>query len=402
MTTAKKLLSNSLIQLIVVMITCTFCHSYLSLDTLRFFLTISSIMREMLIFVLPFLLFSFVAVALSAIPKEGMLFVFGLLLIVFISNFANIIISGSVGFLMLSGASTHAFANASQSVTPLFDCNLPPIISTGIALLLGVFTGFYNSFYPNKYIMIIIKSTHSAVMKFMKRFFIPFLPIFVGGFLLKLFAEGRMTNFVNNNFCICLTMCTFLMLYLLLWLMASASFKIDRAVSIFKNIFPAILTAFSTMSSAAALPFSITAAEKNTNDKILSNTVMPLTLNFHMVGDTILIPIMAMVVLLAFDHPLPSVYNFLMFGVFFVLNKFAGAGVPSGTIMVTVPVLKQYLGFDDSMIAFMVAFYGVIDPIATAGNVCANNCFVLIFQKLRNFIKLKMMVMFKKKDCKCT
>jgi Na+/H+-dicarboxylate symporter len=99
-----------------------------------------------------------------------------------------------------------------------------------------------------------------------------------------------------------------------------------------------------------------------------------------------------MLVMLAFNHPLPTVQNFIMFGVFFVLNKFAGGGVPSGTIVVTIPVLKEFFGFDDGMVAFIVAFYGVIDPIATAGNVAANNLFVIIFQK----IKTKAKILFRK------
>ena len=175
--------------------------------------------------------------------------------------------------------------------------------------------------------------------------------------------------------------------YLFLWLSVAASFKRDRIIEILKNALPAIVTAFSTMSSAAALPLSLEAAEKNTKDKVLADAVMPLTLNFHMVGDTIIVPIMAMLVLLAFNHPLPSISEFILFGIFFVLNKFAGGGVPSGTIMVTVPVLKQYFGFDDSMTAFIIALYGVIDPIATSGNVAANNFFVVIFQKIRKTVK---------------
>jgi Na+/H+-dicarboxylate symporter len=55
--------------------------------------------------------------------------------------------------------------------------------------------------------------------------------------------------------------------------------------------------------------------------------------------------------------------------------------------MVTVPVLKEYLGFDDSMVAFIIAFYGIMDPIATSGNVCANNFFVIMFQKIRTLVK---------------
>jgi Na+/H+-dicarboxylate symporter len=41
------------------------------------------------------------------------------------------------------------------------------------------------------------------------------------------------------------------------------------------------------------------------------------------------------------------------------------------------------------MVAFIVAFYGVIDPIATTGNVTANNLFVIIFQKIKNKMKIR-------------
>ena len=341
----------------------------------------------MLVFVLPFLLFSFVAVALFAIPKESMFFVLGLMLVVSISNFLNILISGTVGFSLLSTVEARAMPETGTIFSPLFELHLPHVAETIYALFAGIVVGFINSLYPNKYVTIIVRLMRDLVLKFMKKFFVPLLPVFVGGFLLKLLSEGRLTGFLEQNARICLMMCGFLWCYLTFWLLVSASFNRNRALKIFKNAFPAIVTAFSAMSSAAALPLSLVAAEKNTRDKVLSDAVMPLTLNFHMMGDTIVVPIMAMIVMLAFNHPLPSASDFVMFGVFFVLNKFAGGGVPSGTIMVTVPVLKRYLGFDDSMIAFIIAFYGIMDPIATSGNVAANNFFVIIFQKMRNFIK---------------
>jgi Na+/H+-dicarboxylate symporter len=359
----------------------------LSYDAIRFFFTISTCLKELLIFVLPFLLFSFVAVALSSIPKDGMLFVLALMSAVFLSNFINILISGVVGFLILSDTMAKEVNNSAASILPFFAPQLPAVASTVHALIAGVIVGFINSVYRNETVNLVVGFIHNCTMKFMKKFFVPLLPIFVGGFLLKLFAEGKMTDFIGKNFKVCLMMCGFLFCYLLLWLAVVSAFKKDRAVEILKNTFPAIVTAFSTMSSAAALPLSLEAAAKNTKDSVLSNTVMPLTLNFHMVGDTIIVPILAMIVMLAFNHPLPSMQNFIMFGIFFVLNKFAGGGVPSGTIMVTVPVLKEYLGFDDSMIAFIIAFYGVIDPIATSGNVTANNFFVIIFKKIKDAIE---------------
>ncbi len=383
----KKIIFNPLIQLFFVIFLSSSFYSVLSHDYIRFFLTISSCLKELLVFVLPFLLFSFVAVALSSIPREGMFFVLALIGLILLSNFMNMLISGCVGFFLLSGTPSKEIHETSINLLPIFSLGLPEIASTMNALFVGIIVGFVNSFHPNKYVGYVIHFLHDCIFKFMKKFFVPLLPLFVGGFLLKLFAEGRMTGFVNENSSTCLLMCGFLFIYLFLWLCVAASFKKERAIDIFKNSLPAIVTAFSAMSSAAALPLSLNAAEKNTKDKVLSDAVMPLTLNFHMVGDIIIVPILAMIVMLAFNHPLPSVYNFVMFCVFFLLNKFAGAGVPGGTILVTVPVLREFFGFDDSMTAFIIAFYGVIDPVATAGNVAGNNFFVVIFQKLRKLVK---------------
>lgn len=387
MKSLKKIVFNPLVQLICAIALCSCYYANLAPDTIRFFLTISTCLRETLVFVLPFLLFSFIAVALSAIPREGMQFVLRLMVVVFISNFMNIMISGIVGFCVLSENQSKEIIESGVNYLPFFELNLPIIASTSHALLAGVFVGFFNSLYPNKTVTFVIKTLHSWVMVFMKKFFVPLLPIFVSGFLLKLFSEGRMTGFVTKNSTIYLKIFGSLFCYLSLWLLVAASFKRDRIIEILKNSLPALVTAFSTMSSAAALPLSLEAAEKNTKDKVLADAVMPLTLNFHTVGDTIVVPILAMLVLLAFNHPLPTVSQFILFGVFFILNKFAGGGVPSGAIMVTVPVLKQYLGFDDSMVAFIIALYGVIDPIVTLGNVAANNFFVVIFQKIRKAIK---------------
>ncbi|MDR0662224.1 MAG: dicarboxylate/amino acid:cation symporter [Holosporales bacterium] len=385
--TLKRFWGNSLVQLLCVIGIISIGHPWIPLEGAQFFLAISLVLRELLVFVLPFLLFSFIAVALSAIPKESMLFVLGLMATVFLSNFLNILISGCVGSCVLSGVEAQELPVSTVSVTPLFTCTLPQIAGTIPSLLAGVAIGLWLAFFPSKFLSSGIHFLHHLVMMFMKRFFVPLLPLFVGGFLLRLFLEGRMTGFVEHNTRICLLTCGFLWSYLALWLLIAASFRLSRAVQIFKTAFPAIVTAFSTMSSAAALPFSLEAARKNTQDKALSDAVMPLTLNFHMVGDTILVPIMALLVLQAFHHPLPGVVDFLLFGFFFVLNKFAGGGVPSGTIMVTVPVLEKYLGFDETMTAFIIAFYGVVDPIATSGNVAANNFFVILFQKMRNALK---------------
>ncbi len=136
------------------------------------------------------------------------------------------------------------------------------------------------------------------------------------------------------------------------------------------------------MSSAAALPFSIEAATRNTKNPVLANAVMPITINFHMLGDTICIPILTVIILHSFGMPMPSMSTYFIFGLCFVMNKFAGAGIPGGSIMVSLPILQHYLGFSEEMLALITAFYMLIDPITTLCNVTANNFLIIFIQSI--------------------
>lgn len=64
-----------------------------------------------------------------------------------------------------------------------------------------------------------------------------------------------------------------------------------------------------------------------------------------------------------------------------MLNKFAGAGIPGGTIMVSLPILQNYFGFSEEMLALITAFYMLIDPMTTLGNVTANNLLVVFINR---------------------
>jgi Na+/H+-dicarboxylate symporter len=267
-----------------------------------------------------------------------------------------------------------------------FDMN-PSVISNGSALVFGLIVGIACSLFQLKKVEKIANSMNKIMMLFMSKIFVRFLPLFIAGFLLKLFAEGELFSLIKSQLFNSVCMIGLLISYLFLWFLIASWFNFERLKEIFKNIVPAMLTAFSTMSSAAALPLSLEAAEKNTKDKVLSNSIIPISMNLHMLGDTICIPIMALIIISGFGAHTPTFTEFATFGLFFVLNKFAGAGIPGGTIMVSLPVLQKTLGFTPEMLGLITAIYIVFDPVATTGNVTANGLFVIFIQKILKFFK---------------
>jgi Na+/H+-dicarboxylate symporter len=352
---------------------------------IRVALTLSVCLKNFLLFFIPFLIFSGTALAFSQFSRGGIGFVFGLLVIVSVSNFCNLMFSGLVGYTLIPvlapPAGGHALAGGME-IDPYFAWTLRPLLSNTAALVGGVTFGVGCAFFPSPVWARWIRRGHRGTMWIMTRCFVPILPLFLGGFLLKLLREDRLSDFVRGNAVACLIMVTFLCLYLSLWLVMAAMLSGKRAGEIIRNIFPPMMAGASTMSSAAALPFSIEAATQNTGDPILAQAVMPLTLNFHMVGDTICIPIMSLIILNTFQMPVPDLVGFILFGTLYVLNKFAGAGIPGGTVMVSLPILHRYLGFNEEMLALITAFYMIVDPIITAGNVTANNLLVVFIKKM--------------------
>jgi Na+/H+-dicarboxylate symporter len=159
--------------------------------------------------------------------------------------------------------------------------------------------------------------------------------------------------------------------------------------SIAREMIAPMITAFSTMSSAATLPFSLKAASNNTGDEKVANLVMPITMNIHMVGDAICIPIMAMIILLGFNVPIPTLEQYAVFMAAFLMAKFSGAAVPGGSILVMIPVLEKTLGFNQEMVALITTLYMICDPIVTSGNVVGNNVFVMYFSKIAAFLQPK-------------
>lgn len=381
----QRILKEPMLRIWIVLAFCFITYAHLPNDFVRASLTISIGLKSLLLFFVPFLIFSGTAIAFASLKGNGLRFVITIMGIIITSNFLNLMFSGLVGcyiipFFTHCGQHTPLAQNINV-VTPYFYCNFPQLLPNSWALILGISGGILSTFWNLKVFMRFVHQLHKWTMMFMLHVFIPTLPLFLMGFILKLLTEGQMTYFLHSNGASCFVMISFLLLYLCLWWYLAHKLSKIPALTLLKNIFPAMITGATTMSSAATLPFSIEAANKNTKDPVLTNAVMPISLNFHMVGDTICIPILAVIILTSFSFPMPSFTTYLFFGFCFVLNKFAGAGIPGGTIMVSLPILQHYLGFSEEMLALIAALYMLIDPITTLGNVTANNFLVIFIKK---------------------
>jgi Na+/H+-dicarboxylate symporter len=148
-----------------------------------------------------------------------------------------------------------------------------------------------------------------------------------------------------------------------------------------KNMMPAALAGLGSMSSAAAMPFTILGVEKNSKNMSLAKSIVPATVNVHLIGDCFALPIFAFAILKSFGMAEPSLLSYFPFAISFVLAKFSVAAIPGGGVLVMLPILEAYLGLNGEMLSLITALYILFDPVITCANVLGNGGFAQVVDR---------------------
>ncbi len=136
------------------------------------------------------------------------------------------------------------------------------------------------------------------------------------------------------------------------------------------------------MSSTATIPVTVIAGEKNTHNRPLVDIAAPILANVHLVGDSIAVPILALVTLYLFFGTMVPPATFAIFIWYFCQAMLAVSGVPGGGIMVMIPILESILGFTPEMISLITALYVLQDAFGTATNVMGDGALMIIVNKI--------------------
>lgn len=358
-------------------------------------LTVSVILREILIFMIPFIIFSSVFTAFSKMNTHAPAFIAILLAMVVISNCVSVSLGGIFSYFYITnnnniyGINSETLANVLE---PIFNFTIYRFIPNDMALLTAFVSALLYRYNQKKlHILSIIGNNIDKFSNFfLKNIFVPLLPVFICGFLIKLIYDGVVYKMIHDNPNIILLMILPVFGYIIFLYVISTLIIKKPLFYILRNIASPLITGFSTMSSAVALPFSIKAAEIIIKDKEVANAVMPVTVNIHALGDSICIPIMSMTLLKIFGCPMLNFQQYLVFTYMFVLLKFSSAGVPGGGILIMLPVLEKYMGFTPEMSVMITMMYVFMDNILTTCNVIGNNLFVILFNKVyKTYIKFR-------------
>ena len=370
--------------LLVVLLIPFLTDSWINYDVKSFFFSLSLTIKSLLVFVLPFIVFSFVISCLARMGKNALLFALLLIMMVFVSNITAIFTGYTIGSIMVPLISMPITLDAldGSGLHTMWVFELPPLFTNMNALIVGFIAGMVVNLLDIQRLRELSCKAGDVSSWFLKHLFIPILPFFILGFAYKLHADGILSQAISAYGRILLLVIVSQLAYLFIYFFVAAKCSLRVFITYVGNVFPAWLTGLSTVSSAATMPVLIDSTEKNIGNLIMARTIVPATINIHTIGSAIGLTILALVTLNTFNMPMPDLQSFAIFGFYYALAKFSVAAVPGGVILVVGPILQSLMGFSDEMLGLITAVYMIFDPFGTAMNVSGNGAFAIVFSRL--------------------
>lgn len=136
---------------------------------------------------------------------------------------------------------------------------------------------------------------------------------------------------------------------------------------------PALLTAFSTSSSAVALPVTIECVEKraNVSNRICSFSI-PLGTSLNLSASALGVGVSVLFIAQSYGMEL-SIPDLIFIGLMILVSSFGIAGIPSACLVTVVLVLNM-LGLPPDAIGLFLAVERILDMCRTTVNVFGNSC----------------------------
>ncbi len=345
---------------------------------------ISLTIKSGIVFILPLIIFGLLFKTMVGLAKQATFIIAFILFMVCTSNAITTFLSHYVGIGIFQFDMAILAPQSMTGLTPLWVLHLPKLIANDRAMLAGIALGIiFGNLYPT-----FSQSVAAKLDKMINQLLslvIYIIPVFIAGFIVKLQFDGVITTLAKDYTRIFTIIALSQFLYIFIIYFAINRFKLTNTIQSIKNMLPAVMTGFSTMSSAAAMPFTIAGVKRNTQNTPLASSIIPVTVNIHLVGDCIAIPILAYAVIKSFGLPEPALMTYLIFVFYFILAKFSVAAIPGGGILVMLPILENYLGFNGEMLSLITALYILFDPVITSANVLGNGAFALLIDKLQGY-----------------
>ncbi|MEX3610024.1 dicarboxylate/amino acid:cation symporter [Rothia sp. LK2588] len=357
----------------------------------QLFVSFSTIFSAVLSFAIPLIILGFIIPGIGSLAQGA-----GRLLGITVG--LSYISSITAGFLalttayflypvLLKGQQLSSVANPEEALSAGYvKFELTPLMDVTAALVLAFIIGLGITTLKTKNMLHFFEDFQTIIEKLLSYVIIPLLPIHIVGIFANMTLAGEVATIISVFGKV------FIMVLLLHWIMLIIQYTVAGSLTgrnpfkALKTMLPAYFTALGTQSSAATIPVTMGAVRKTSVSERIANFVVPLCATIHLSGSMITITSCSVAVVfmtsghISFIELIPLV---LLLAVMMV----AAPGVPGGGVMAAIGLLQSMLGFDQSMVALMIALYMAQDSFGTATNVTGDATIAMIVDKISRRFK---------------
>ncbi|WP_448605859.1 cation:dicarboxylate symporter family transporter [Neorickettsia risticii] len=339
---------------------------------------VSLTIQDVILMILPFVIFSALLDLIVKMRAKASGLLVSFVFFVTASNVVAICLAYLVGRIFLPDV--QSIVDESVAVlTPMWRLYLPQLIRTEYAMPLSVVIGTVLLMVFGDRVNFLNDKLYNACNFLLNKIIMPVIPIFIGGLAVKIASDKMLQPVIDHYSVMLLVILISSISYSLFWYLILTGKKIG---SVILNVAPALITAFTTMSSAVTLPALLIATKKNTDDSHVASAILPPAVNFHVMGDTFNITITLIAILFTFTGKVLGVYDLCIYIFYFIVYRFATVGIPGGGIIILLPFFSSRLGFTPEMLTLITTLYVVFDPFQTVLNIFGNGAFAIFFSKL--------------------
>lgn len=354
----------------------------------RVFATFTTIFGNFLKFVVPLIILGFIAPGIAKLGKGS-----GKLLgLATFFAYSSTVIAGILAYVasitilpnfMKAGSMSNIDDPEHSLAASYIALDMPPVFGVMTALILAFLLGIGMASTGSKTMASFFDEFQAIIEKTITYIIIPLLPFHIFGIFGNMAYGGAVAEILS------LFAVVFIMILVLHWTMLALQYTTagtlnqKNPLTLLKTMMPAYFTALGTQSSAATIPVTVRQARKTGANERVIDFAVPLFATIHLSGSTITIVSCAIGVMLLTGE-VPTFGSILPFILMLGVTMIAAPGVPGGAVMAAIGLLETMLGFDQTMVALMIALYLAQDSFGTATNVTGDGALSLIVDRFTN------------------
>ena len=353
--------------------------------------TISGLFGKFLSFIIPLMIIAFVTKGIADLSEGAGKLLLASVIIAYLST----LIAGTLSYTMARNLfgnfvtpelAEKIQAATSESLTPLFEIPLGPIIDVTAALVLAFMMGLSVSILRQKGsgdgFYKLINEFNEIIVMILSNVIIPLLPLFILGNFANMAYSGSVFAILNIFWKIFICIIILHILYISLMFICAGAYTGRNPFSSLKKAVPAYLTAGGTQSSAATIPVNVECNRKIGVTKQIRDFVIPLCATVHLPGSMITLTSCVYTLLTMYD--MPHSYGLIVkFIAILGVAMVAAPGAPGGAVMSALPFLPVVgIASDSPMATILISLYLTQDSFGTAANVTGDNAVSMAVEKI--------------------